>query len=295
MGGADVGDPPPVTVAARPPCVAAVPGTLDANGVSLRYLDWGGGGPPLLFLHGGSAHVHWWDAVIAVLAGRYRCVALELRGHGRSARPADGDYRLEAHAADVAVAVAQLGLAGCGLVGHSFGGWIALLHAAAPSARLGALAIVDSRLQIGARSARLLAALRKLPHPRYPTRDAAITQFRLMPSATVADPALLAHLAAEAICVQPDGTWTLAFDRRALAGAHRRDFTPELRAVRCPVLVVRGARSTVVDAAALAAYREALPMVALAEIPDAFHHVMLDQPDALAAALCAFLDPLLAR
>ncbi len=277
------------------PCASAVHGTIAAHGVTLHYLDWGGDGPPLLFLHGGSAHAHWWDPVIVRLGRSYRCVALDLRGHGASTRPLDGDYRLEAHAADVAAAIDALALAGCGLIGHSFGGWIALLHAATPTARIGALAIIDSRLQIGQRSARLLEALRKLPHPRYATREEAITRFRLMPAATCAAPALLAHVAAEAVRAAPDGTWTLAFDRRALAGASARDFAPALRAVRCPVLAVRGTCSTVVDAAALQAYHDAAPATALAEIDGAYHHVMLDRPEALAAVLHDFLAPRLAR
>lgn len=284
-----------MTTAGGAPCAAAERGAVDVHGVALRYLDWGGSGPPLLFLHGGSAHAHWWDAVIVDLAARYRCIALDLRGHGASGRSADGDYRLETHAADVGAVIEALALHGCGLVGHSFGGWVALLCAAQPAVPLRGLAIVDSRLHLGAHSARLLEALRKLPPPRHATRDEAVARFRLLPAATSAAPEVLAHVARHAVGATADGTWSLTFDRRALAVTGPRDFTPSLLAVRCPVLAVRGARSTVVDADALHAYRNARPDVQLAEVPEAYHHVMLDRPAALAVDLARFFAAALAR
>lgn len=261
-----------------------------AAGARLHYLDWGDrAAAPVVFLHGASAHAHWWDFTLPALAARYRCVALDLRGHGASGRPADGDYRLATHAGDVHALCAALGLRRPALVGHSFGGFVALHAAARPDASFAALALIDNRVAIGARSARLLEALRKLPPARWPSRAAALARFRLMPGATVAPPERLAHVAAHAVAADDAGTWALAFDRRALAGAVAQDLAPQLRAARCPVLAVRGALSTVVDAAALAAYRQARADVELAEIAGAHHHVMLDQPAALAATLDAFL------
>src|SRR5215470_12474750 len=88
-----------------------VDGFIDANGVRLHYVDWGHAGqPPLLLLHGGSAHAHWWDFVVPALGARHRCIALDLRGHGDSGWSTMLDYRLETHAADVAAAVDALDL-----------------------------------------------------------------------------------------------------------------------------------------------------------------------------------------
>lgn len=265
-------------------------GWLDVAGLRLHYLDWGGAGRPVLFLHGGSAHAHWWDFTLPHLAARYRCVALDLRGHGESEQPSDGDYRLAAHAADVAEVVRALGLASGGVVGHSFGGWVAMVYAANAGDRIGALAVLDSRASIGVRSARMLEALRKLPHTRYPSSDEAIARFRLLPADTTADPARIAHVAAHGIVRDADGAYRPRFDRRALTGAGAQDLTPYLRATRCPILAVRAADSEIVDAGALDAYRQAVPSVQVAEIADAHHHLMLDQPECLAAILDRFLS-----
>lgn len=271
-------------------------GWLERGGLRLHYLDWGGRDrPPVLFLHGGSAHAHWWDFTVPLLAERFRCVALDLRGHGESGRPADGNYGLAAHAADAAALVDALGLRGGGVVGHSFGGWVAMMYAAAAGDAVGALAVLDSRATIGQRSARMLEALRKLPHTRYATRAEAIAGFRLLPAATTAPADRLAHVAAHAIVQDADGWFVPRFDRRALAGVGAQDLTPCLRAARCPILAVRGAASTVVDAAAVAVYRQIAPTAEVAEIDAAHHHPMLDQPARLAAVLDPFLSAHLAR
>ena len=64
---------------------------VTVNGIRLRYRDWGGGGPPLLALHGSAAHAHWWDPVAPFLARDYRLLALDWRGHGDSDDP-DSDF-----------------------------------------------------------------------------------------------------------------------------------------------------------------------------------------------------------
>ncbi|MDX2168808.1 MAG: alpha/beta hydrolase [Deltaproteobacteria bacterium] len=268
-----------------------VDGWVAHGDLRLHYLDWGPPGrPPVVLLHGGSAHAHWWDFTLPYLADRYRCIALDLRGHGDSGRPADGDYSLAAHAADALALFDALDLHRPALIGHSFGGFVAMVLAGQAPDRLAALALVDSRARIGVRSARLLEALRKLPHPRWATREEAITRFRLLPADTTAAPEVLAQVAEHGLALDTNGTWSLKFDRRALAGAGAQDLAPHLTALRCPVLAVRAASSAIVGPEAMAEYRTAVPHVELAEIADAHHHVMLDQPQALARVLGDFLD-----
>jgi pimeloyl-ACP methyl ester carboxylesterase len=284
-----------VTEAAASPVTPRPPrdGIVHCNGAALHYVEWDGPPErPLLFLHGGSAHARWWDFVVAELAGAHRCLALDLRGHGDSAWSEAGDYRLDTHAADVAAVVAALRLDAVTLVGHSFGGFVAIRYAATRDPRLAALAIVDSRARITIRSARLLEALRKLPHPRYASLDEAVRRFRLMPSATTAPPEVMAHVVRHAVVQLPDGSWTLKFDRRALASTPAQDLAPALAAVTCPVLVVRGGASEVVSPAALDEFRAAAPHAVTAEIAAAHHHVMLDAPRALAGVLRRFVASL---
>jgi pimeloyl-ACP methyl ester carboxylesterase len=59
-----------------------------------HYLDWGGSGTPIIFLHGGGINAHTWDCVAVMLRDRFRCVALDQRGHGDSEWSPVVDYRI---------------------------------------------------------------------------------------------------------------------------------------------------------------------------------------------------------
>src|SRR5712692_7589577 len=83
-------------------CATAKSRIVRVGRLGLHYLEWGGAGrPPLLFLHGGSAHAHWFDAVAPAFADRHHVVSLDQRGHGESewARPAA--YATEEFAGDL--------------------------------------------------------------------------------------------------------------------------------------------------------------------------------------------------
>src|ERR1700731_1891615 len=67
----------------------------------LHFLDWGGSGTPILFLHGGGLNAHTWDCVAVMLRERYRCIALDQRGHGDSEWSPVVDYRFGAHVGDI--------------------------------------------------------------------------------------------------------------------------------------------------------------------------------------------------
>jgi pimeloyl-ACP methyl ester carboxylesterase len=95
----------------------------------LAVADLGGSGPDLLLLHGANRTLCDWTPIVALL-GDVHCVAYDLRGHGRSDPPADGDYSFDAHLADLDAVVHAVGLERPIIIGHSLGGDIALMHAA---------------------------------------------------------------------------------------------------------------------------------------------------------------------
>ncbi len=99
------------------------------DNLDLYVEERGDGAPTLVFLHywGGSGRT--WTQVIDALADRFRCVAIDLRGWGRSGRDAE-DYSLFAQAGDVEEIIAALDLKDVVLVGHSMGGKIAQILAA---------------------------------------------------------------------------------------------------------------------------------------------------------------------
>lgn len=98
--------------------------------VSLYYEEQGAG-PPLLLLHGLGESIFTWHEILPALAARHRVIALDLKGFGRSEKPFDGAYSADDHAALVARFIVARGLSGVTLVGHSFGGTVALRTALA--------------------------------------------------------------------------------------------------------------------------------------------------------------------
>ncbi|WP_223642425.1 alpha/beta fold hydrolase [Corallococcus sp. EGB] len=112
----------------------------------LRLVDTGGGGNalPVVFVHGVAGNASHWQAQLEHLArtGR-RGIAMELRGHGGSAAPDPEDYTLEALATDIAAVVRALGLRRFVLVGHSIGGGVTLAYAGENPRQVAGLFLVD--------------------------------------------------------------------------------------------------------------------------------------------------------
>jgi len=262
-----------------------------ANGLRLHYREWGAAdAPAVVLLHGGSAHTHWWDALAASLADAYRVLALDLRGHGDSAHADPPAYRIDDYVRDLGAFLDATGCARFDLVGHSLGGMVATAFAGGASQRVHTLVVVDSQLKITPAGARYMTRLRNFPHPVYRDREQAIRRFRLLPIATDADHETLAHVAVHGVRQLADGRWTLKFDREALAHNEPQDLTPILRHLPCPILIVRGAHSTLLSHTASAALLAAAPQAEAVEIPGAHHHVMLDNPREFERVVRAFLD-----
>lgn len=95
---------------------------LKVNSVDLR-VRVEGDGPWLVLVHGVGRSLESWDGVVGALAGRYRTVRYDLRGHGESAKP-DGPYRLHDFVEDLYALLKVLGIDSCHLAGFSLGGLI---------------------------------------------------------------------------------------------------------------------------------------------------------------------------
>lgn len=263
---------------------------VTVQGLRLRYHDWGGSGPPLLALHGAAAHAHWWDPVAPHLAGRFRVLALDWRGHGRSAWPRPPAYRTEDFAADLLGVIERLALGRPVVAGHSMGGQAALAFAAWHPERLSRLVVIDAKPRSSLR--RLRERQRREPRPRveFPTRAAAVRRFRLRPPETVAPPALLRAVGGRGVRRLPSGGWAYRFDPACERTRVPVDAWPLLRRIAVPTLVVRGEHSTILSHERAERMVKAIPSARLEEIPGAHHHVTLDAPRELADALLAWLS-----
>ncbi len=106
--------------------------------------EWKGADPPLIFAHATGFHGRLWDYIIRRLPGR-RCLAVETRGHGRSARP-DPPYRWRYLGQDLAALLRILGLRGAFGIGHSSGGHSMVQAAALVPEAFAAMLLIDPTL-----------------------------------------------------------------------------------------------------------------------------------------------------
>lgn len=102
--------------------------TFNYNGnIHIHYQVGGRGALPLVFLHGiASAHNTWHDLARFFPADRFRLFLLDLKGFGLSAKPRDGAYAIEDQVDMVLEFIREQGFRSVVLVGHSFGGAVAL-------------------------------------------------------------------------------------------------------------------------------------------------------------------------
>ena len=270
-------------------CESARTRFVVVGGLKLHFLEWGTiGRPTVCFLHGGSAHAHWFDQVTPAFADRYHLIALDQRGHGESQWAEPPAYGTENFASDLIGFFDSLSLERVALVGHSMGGHNSMSFAAWHPDRVSALVIVDSRPTIPAdRLDRLRRRGERTLRP-YPSQEAAAQLFRLIPRETNADPSLLAHLGASGV-VQRDGAWFYRFDPASNSGRRPVDAWTLLDRITAPTLIARGELSPVLPRDMADKLLASIRGATLVEIPASYHHLVLDNPAAFVRELDRFL------
>ena len=105
--------------------------------------DAGVGDYPVVFVHSLAGDTTQWELQLEHIRRNGCGIAFDLRAHGRSDPPTDGDYTLEASADDLQAVLDALGVDHINLVGHSLGGGVATVFAATRPERVRSLLLVD--------------------------------------------------------------------------------------------------------------------------------------------------------
>ena len=117
--------------------------------LSFHYLDFGGGGRPMLFLHATGFHARLWMPYARRFAPGHRVLCLDQRGHGESDKPSTG-YRWETFGHDLVGFLDALDLHDVDAVGHSMGGTVIAAAASFGTRRLARAVLLDPVLIPGA-------------------------------------------------------------------------------------------------------------------------------------------------
>jgi pimeloyl-ACP methyl ester carboxylesterase len=268
--------------------------TITLRGCRFHYVEWGpAAAPPVFFLHGITGHARTWDDEARLLAGRYRVLVLDQRGHGDTDPAPDGDYSDDALLGDLTAFADALGLRRCTLVALSLGGRVAINFAGTQPGRVERLVIVDIGPEIAPVGRARVGALMAGAPERFESVEDVITSMRA--NAPLYTEAMLRHRAQHAVRPLPGGGFTWKYDR-ALREAIRQgrmrvpaDLWAQWRAITCPTLLVRGALSDILSDETAKRMVDELPAARLVVVPGAGHTVPGDQPAAFQSLLREFL------
>jgi pimeloyl-ACP methyl ester carboxylesterase len=262
------------------------------KGVRIRYLV-GGAGPPIVLLHGlGGAASNW--VVLAPNLARTRLVLVpELPGHGGSS-PVAAAPNLNPYADSVGAVLAHEDVTAAAVVGHSFGGSVALRLAMRHPGLVGAVVLagaagISSRRRAAVFGLRLTASLkpgRRIAPFRYRVARSPFLRTLIFGGWGTPDPIALSPQAAEGFLAGP------ASDSDTLSAALallREDPRAELHRAGCPCLVLWGARDTQVGVADAFEYGRRL-RAQLRVVADCGHLLIGERPDACLDAIEDFLE-----
>jgi pimeloyl-ACP methyl ester carboxylesterase len=244
--------------------------------------------PAILLVHGAGAHSRWWDCTLEHLPADRRVVTIDLSGHGLSGTRDHYDSSVWTRELETVITASTRGTAA--VVGHSSGGRLAVVAASRARSPIEALLLMDSPTRRP--SPRPEPTFRRRAARRvYRSRAEAIAAFRLLPAQPTANQEVLDELAANSI-VEATGGWSFASEPSILGGALTDvEVATALHSVTCPVTIVRGELTPLVDGDVIAFIRETLGYwVPAIDIPGAYHHPMLDEPVATALAIETLLD-----
>jgi pimeloyl-ACP methyl ester carboxylesterase len=282
---------------------------VEVHGAKVHYFRWGKrGNPPLLMTHGFLAHARCFAFIAPFLAEHYDLVAYDLAGMGESEMIGDCDG--EKRARDM-VALAEAlelfsGPMKPNIIAHSFGSGVALTAMEMAGDRFGGLIICDLMIM---RPEKLAAHFEAgggppgsgrpdRPNNIYPDYETARGRFVLSPPQPVQEPFLLEYMAYHSLRRVDDDEqqgWSWKFDpmvfHRSVTDLAKWVQTPQ-RIADLPhrLAIIYGENSKLFDHDSAAFLRELggshIPMIA---VPEAEHHLMLDQPLALVTALRSVL------
>lgn len=278
-------------VANASPLVKRVHVEMD-DGRKLSALVWGNTDPRLVLIHGGAQNAHTWDTVALALG--LPLVAIDLAGHGHSDWREDGLYSHDNLANDVVTAIEQLAPNAQAVVGMSLGGLTALAVTHRAPHLVRHLVLVDITPGVNAQKARAVLDFVNGPQS-FASFDELLARTK-QHNPTRSESSLRRGILHNAIQLA-DGSWQWRYDRRSHARSTSGDdqnstgfseLWDAMSQLTCPLLVVRGGLSPVVDDADVAEVKRCKASAEIVVIENAGHSIQGDRPIELAGLLRRF-------
>lgn len=266
---------------------------VNASGLSFHYVEWGAAPQPaLLCLHGITQTAHSWDEVATDLAADYRVLCVDQRGHGDSDWAPAGDYTRQTQAADLDAITDALGLRQFILAGMSMGGINSITFTARHPEKVRALIIVDVSPEIQVKGVENIRSFIQAPDELDSFEAFVERAHQFNPRRSLENiRSRLSHNLKQL----PSGKWTWKYDKalrsgeRSFQASALQNLWDDVRAIRCPTLIIKGGESDILSAESAAKLQGVIPESRLAIVPGAGHSVMGDNPAAFVGAVRDFL------
>lgn len=260
-------------------------GRIDVDGAEIWYRVSGAhDAPTMVLVHGSGANHWWWYAMLPALASRYRVVELDLSGHGESDHRSD--YSLETWAEEVRAVIAAVSDAPVALVGHSMGGMVCGTVATGHPELVDALMVFDTSFGPDDRNPGPMGRAQRY----YPTLEAILSRFTLMPPQPQPAAELVAPLARGSVRETPGGwTWKQDQTRRWHKDPVWVSSIPA--GIDCPLTFVHGELSYVVQERHLAFLRENVASgLTIEMVPAVHHHLIVEDAPTCIRLVDAFMS-----
>jgi pimeloyl-ACP methyl ester carboxylesterase len=271
-----------VALVASPPDAPRFGEVQLSTGIRMHFAEQGDAhGEPIILLHGYSDSWFSFSRVLAPLAQERRVYALDLRGHGKTDKPASG-YHMRDLAADVIAFMDAKQIIRATVIGHSMGGFVAQQVALAAPKRVSHLVLVGTgttpRNIVG--FGELEEAVAALPDP---VPDAFAREFQLSTVHTPVGDAFIDRAVSESLRL-PARVW-----RELMAGMKATDPAVALGRSGIPALVVRGDKDTYISPAETKALVAMVDAKRNRSYSNTGHALHWEEPAAFAKDVLAFL------
>jgi pimeloyl-ACP methyl ester carboxylesterase len=261
---------------------------VEVDECDINYRTWSEpGNPGLLFVHGHSAHSHWWDFIAPSFMNDFHTAAIDLSGMG------DSDHRdvytMDLFAEEILAVADAAGLPPeTYLVSHSFGGIMSIQAAARKLDRFSGLCLIDSGLKDPGDEKP--PEVERWAKPKvYPGFDAAKSRFRLRPAQTCENGYLVEYIARNSVEHIDEG-WVWKFDEELDSRMEGRgDLTEAFKSLTCKLALIYGADSESFTGKSAQYMQSLAPQMQVVELAAAQHHLFLDQPLAFIETLSGIL------
>ena len=279
--------------------------TIQVENANISYRTWGNKNrQTVLFIHGHAAHSHWWDFIAPFFSDEYDVAAIDLSGNG------DSDHRSQYTAVNFAreiLAVADKLGDNTIIVGHSFGGMMTRIAAFlrlsdrkfSQKGHLGGIILVDSVIPLE-KNRRKALPIPKAKSRYYPDIETGMLRFRLKPPQKCQHKFLIDHIAKHSLAFGTQG-YSFKLDHALFAKMvddPRFDLPSGIDMIKdltVPVGFIYGKKSIFFQGEQEKLLQSMIKPQYLVSIPDAAHHVFLDQPRLFCRELKCLLERILSN